>query len=228
MVAVILAGGQGTRLRPHTDEIPKALVPVKGKPLIEFILIQMKKSGVSLVYLAVNHFSEQLVRTLGDGKRIGIKIEYSHEKKPLSTIGPLKLIKDLPENFIVANSDILTDLDFKKLYDTHVKNKAKITVATYARKIPIEFGVLSVDDKGLATGFQEKPELNLSVSMGIYVFNKSILELVPNDRPFGFDELVFELLDKKIPIHTYPYSGYWLDIGRPDDYQKANEEADKF
>jgi NDP-sugar pyrophosphorylase family protein len=228
MVAVILAGGQGTRLRPHTDEVPKPLVPVKGKPLIEIILNQMKKSGVSRVYLAVNHYSGQLVRTLGNGSRFGLKIEYSYEKEPLSTVGPLKLISDLPEDFLVANSDILTELDFKKLYVAHVKNNAKITVATHARKIPIEFGVLSVDDAGLATGFQEKPVLDLAVSMGIYVFNRSILELVPDERPFGFDELVFKLLDKKIPIHTYPYSGFWLDIGRPDDYQRANEEADRF
>ncbi|HEX2897419.1 MAG TPA: sugar phosphate nucleotidyltransferase, partial [candidate division Zixibacteria bacterium] len=184
--------------------------------------------GVTRVYLAVNHFSEQIVKTLGDGSRLGVEIEYSHEKKPLSTIGPLRLIQNLPENFIVANSDILTDLDFKILYDTHLKNNAKITVATHTRKIPIEFGVLSVDDKGMVTSFQEKPELNLAVSMGIYVFNKSILNLVPNDQPFGFDELVFELIDKKVPIHTFPYSGYWLDIGRPDDYQRANDEADRF
>lgn len=227
MVAVILAGGQGTRLRPHTDEIPKPLLPVKGKPLIEIILRQMQKTGVTNVCLAVNHFSEQIVKTLGDGSRLGIKIEYSHEKKALSTIGPLKLIKNLPANFIVSNSDILTDLDFKTIYNAHLKSSAKITVATHTRRIPIDFGVLTVDDNGVVSGFQEKPELNLVVSMGIYVFNKSILEFVPDDQPFGFDQLVFTLLEKQIPIHTFPYSGYWLDIGRPDDYQKANDDADR-
>jgi NDP-sugar pyrophosphorylase family protein len=228
MVAVILAGGKGARLKPHTDEIPKPLLPVGGKPIVEILLKQMKKTGMDSVYVAVNHMSEKITTAIGDGKKYGLKIEYSREQESLSTIGPLKLIKNLPENFIVANSDIMTDLNFGTLFNSHMNSKAKLTVATYARTNPIDFGVITVDDNGLAVGFNEKPVFNFIVSMGIYVFNRSILEYVPDNKPFGFDQLMFTLLDKQIPIQTYPYSGYWLDIGRPDDYQKANEDFERF
>lgn len=228
MVAVILAGGQGTRLRPHTNQIPKPLLPVMGRPIIEIILKQMQNTGVTQVFMAVNHLSEQIINTLGDGREYGLKIGYSHENKPLGTIGPLKLIKNLPENFFVANSDVLTDLNFKSLFEAHLKSRAKMTVATHSRMIPIEFGVLNVNGQGRASGFKEKPQLKLTVSMGIYVFHKSILDFVPVNKSFGFDELMFLLLEKEIAVHTYAYNGYWLDVGRPDDYQKANDDAERF
>ncbi len=227
MEAVILAGGQGTRLRPHTDEIPKPLLPVGGKPVVEILLQQMQKTGVKQVYMAVNHLSELIIKTIGDGRKYGLKIDYSMEKEPLSTVAPLKLIKNLPENFIVANADILTDLNFNDIFQAHLKNKAKLTVGTYARANPIDFGVLTVDDRGLAVGFKEKPVFNFTVSMGIYVFSKSILELVPPNKPFGFDNLMFTLIDRHIPIHAYTYNGYWLDIGRIDDYHRANDDIKK-
>lgn len=228
MEAVILAGGQGTRLRPHTDEIPKPLLPVGEKPIVEILLKQMQKTGVKHVYMAVNHLSERIIDVIGDGSKQGLKIDYSKEEKPLSTVGPLNLIKHLPDNFIVANADVLTDLNFGEIFDSHLKNKAKLTVGTYARLNPIDFGVLTVDDNGLAIGFNEKPVFNFVVSMGIYVFSKSILKYVPNNKPFGFDNLMFTLLENQIPIHTFPYNGYWLDIGRLDDYQKANDDIDSF
>ncbi|MGH8016119.1 MAG: nucleotidyltransferase family protein [Candidatus Zixiibacteriota bacterium] len=227
MVAVILAGGQGIRLRPHTDEFPKPLLPIGQKPIIDILLTQMKKTGVSRVILAVNHMSERIVDAVGDGSRYGLKIEYSHETKALSTVAPLKLIKDLPDNFIVANSDILTDLDFKGLFSSHINGNAQLTVATHARANPIDFGVLTVDDNGMVIGFEEKPVLNIIVSMGMYVFSQAVLKLVPENKPFGFDQLMFTMLDRKMPIHTFPYSGYWLDIGRPEDYQKANEDIER-
>lgn len=225
MEAVILAGGQGTRLRPHTDEIPKPLLPVGGRPVAEILLKQMQKTGVKHVFLAVNHRSEQIITAIGDGRKYGLKIDYSQEKQPLSTVGPLKLIKNLPENFIVANADVLTDLNFNDIFQTHLKNKANLTVATYARTLPTDFGVLTVSDSGMAVGFNEKPVFNFIVSMGIYVFSKSILDFVPSNRPFGFDQLMLTLFDQHIPVHTYPYNGYWLDIGRIDDYQKANDDV---
>ncbi len=227
MEAVILAGGQGTRLRPHTAEIPKPLMPVGGIPIVEILLRQMHRTGVTQVCLAVNHLSEQIIKTIGGGEKYGFKIKYSKEELPLSTVGPLKLIKNLGDNFIVANADVLTDLNFKTLFDYHLQMKANLTVATYARPNPIDFGVITVDDNGLAVGFSEKPVFNFVVSMGIYVFSKSILKYVPDKAPFGFDNLMFTLLDNGIPIHTFPFSGYWLDIGRPDDYQKANDDIDR-
>ena len=187
----------------------------------------MQKTGVTQVTLAVNHLSEQIINTIGDGKKYGLNIKYSKEEQPLSTVGPLKLIEELPDSFIVANADVLTDLNFKTLFDYHLDKKAELTVATFARSNPIDFGVLTIDDNGLAVGFKEKPVFNFVVSMGIYVFSKSILKYVPDNQPFGFDNLMNALLENKIPIHTFPFSGYWLDIGRPDDYQKANEDIER-
>jgi len=227
MEAVILAGGKGTRLRPHTDEIPKPLLPVGGRPVVELLLKQMQKCGVSHVTMAVNHLFVQIINSIGDGQEFGLKIDYSRESKALSTVGPLKLIKKLPDNFIVANADVLTDLDFRDLYEDHLRSGAKLTVATNARTNPIDFGVLTVDDNGRAIGFNEKPVFNFVVSMGIYVFAKSILKYVPSEQSFGFDSLIFKLLENDEPINTFPFSGYWLDIGRPDDYQKANEDVER-
>jgi len=223
--AVILAGGKGTRLRPYTSVIPKPLMPVGDRAILEILINRLKKCGVTELTLCVNHLAELIMAYFSDGSKWGVKIKYSIEHKPLSTVAPIKLIKNLPENFLVMNGDLLTDLDFKKLYNYHLKNKALITVATYKRTTKIDFGIIDIDkDNDVATGFKEKPEYEISVSMGVYVFNRKILNFVPTNKPFGFDDLMLTLLKKKQPIKIYPYDGYWLDIGRPEDYEKANED----
>lgn len=227
LTAVVLAGGQGNRLKPQTDETPKPLMPVGGKPVVEILLRQMQRTGVVKAYLAVNHLAEKIESALGDGSRIGLDISYSREEKALSTVGPLKLIDNLPEHFIVANADVITDLDFAKFYQQHLGSKADLTIASYERTSKADYGVLSVDESGRVVGFNEKPVFNFTVSMGIYLFSKKILNYVPMNKAFGFDSLMFELLDKKLVINTFPYQGYWLDIGRHDDYGRANEEIEK-
>ncbi len=228
MEAVILAGGKGTRLYPYTAEIPKPLVPVGEKPIIEILLKQMKKYGVTKAHLAVNHLAHLIIAALGDGRHLGMELKYSHEPTPLSTVAPVKLIKELPEHFIVANGDILTDLDFRKLFDFHLTHPAKLTVATHQRTVKIDYGVLELhEDKRTVRNFREKPCYHFTVSMGIYVFSRSLLEVIPPDTPFGFDELMLELLKRKEPINIFPYEGYWLDIGRPEDYERANRDIDK-
>ena len=225
MEAVILAGGKGTRLRPYTTEIPKPLVSVGERPIIEILLTRMKKCGITKAYLAVNHLAHLIEAVLGDGSGIGLPLVYSHESTPLSTVGPLKLIADLPDRFIVANGDILTDLDFRKLYEHHMAGKAKLTVATCARSNRVDYGVLEVDQAGFVTGFKEKPAYDLTVSAGIYVFSREVLEMVPYGVPFGFDDLMFRLLEQREAISVFPLTGYWLDVGRPDDYQQAQRDA---
>ncbi len=227
MEAVILAGGKGTRLQPYTAEIPKPLVTVGDKPIVEILLTRMKKCGVKKVYLAVNHLAHLIMAVLGDGRRLGMEIEYSHEETPLSTVGPLKLIRDIPENFIVANGDILTDIDFKTLFNNHIRSEARVTVATQQRTTKIDYGVLEIGADGALTGFCEKPAYTFTVSMGIYVFSRDILKLVPEGRHFGFDDLMSALLERREPINMFPFDGYWLDIGRPDDYEQANRDIDK-
>ena len=228
MKAVILAGGKGTRLRPYTTIIPKPLVPIGNKAILDILIGRLKKCGITDLILCVNHLAELIMAYFSDGSKWGMKIEYSMEHKPLSTVAPIKLIKGLPENFLVMNGDLLTDLDFKKLYNYHLENKALITVATYKRTAKIDFGVIDVDENNnIALGFKEKPEYEANVSMGVYVFNKKVLNFVPDDEPFGFDDLMLALLAKGQIIKVYPYDGYWLDIGRPEDYEKANEDIGK-
>ena len=227
MEAVILAGGSGTRLQPYTAEIPKPLVTVGDRPIIEILLARMKKCGVRKVHLAVNHLAHLVMAALGDGTRLGMEIVYSHEETPLSTVGPLKLIKNLPKRFIVANGDILTNIDFQALFDHHVRSRAELTVATCRRTTKIDYGVLEMGAEGAVTGFREKPTYAFVVSMGIYVFSREVLRLVPEGRKFGFDDLMLALLERREPVSTFPFDGYWLDVGRPDDYRQANQDADK-
>lgn len=228
MKAIILAGGKGTRLRPYTIIMPKPLVPVGNRAILEILIGRLKKYGVTDLTLCVNHLAELIMAYFGDGSKWGVKIRYSIEDKPLSTVAPIKLIKNLSENFLVMNGDLLTDLDFKKLYDYHLENNALITIATYKRTAKIDFGVIDIDkDNNIAIGFKEKPEYKLSVSMGVYVFNKKVLDFVPDGKLFGFDDLMLALLDEGQTIKVYPYDGYWLDIGRPEDYERANEDIGK-
>lgn len=228
MKAVILAGGKGTRLKPYTTILPKPLVPIGDKAILEILIGRLKKYGITDLTMCVNHLAELIMAYFGDGSKWGVKIEYSFEDKPLSTVAPIKLIKGLPENFFVMNGDLLTDFDFNKFYNYHLLSNELLTVATYKRKHKTDFGVIDIDEaKNIATGFREKPEQILNVSMGLYVFRKDVLDFVPENTPFGFDDLMLTLLDKKKAIKVYPYDGYWLDIGRPEDYEKANEDIEK-
>jgi NDP-mannose synthase len=219
--AIILAGGKGTRLRPYTVSLPKPLVPVGDRPILEIVLAQLKEAGVTRVTMAVNHLAELLMAYFGDGSKFGISIDYSWEAQPLSTIGPLKLIPDLPESFLVMNGDVLTDLNYRAFWEDHKNSTSLASICAYRRKMTVNFGLLDVSSDGSLTGFQEKPELIHYVSMGIYAFRREVLEYVPSGRPFGFDDMMFSLLENRIPVRCHFHSGRWLDIGRPDDYERA-------
>lgn len=224
MRAIILAGGKGTRLRPYTTLIPKPLVPLGGKySILEIIIMQLAKSGFTHITLAVNHLSHLIMSYFGDGSRLGIKIDYSLEEGELSTIGPLTLIDDLPENFLVMNGDILCDLDYKEFLNTHIDSSSRVSVSAYRRQVNIDFGVLHYDDSGHLTEFQEKPSYDFDVSMGIYCINRSVIEALPTGIKYGFDNLMIDGLQNKQNIDICPFSGFWLDIGRPDDYEYADE-----
>jgi NDP-sugar pyrophosphorylase family protein len=225
MHAIIMAGGKGTRLRPYTIAIPKPLVPIGDKAILDILIGRLKACGIVDLVLCVNHMAELIAAYFGDGSKWGVKIRYSVEDGFLSTVAPVKLVRDLSDDFLVMNGDLLTDLDFMLLYKYHLQNNALLTVATYKRHSTIDFGVIDIDeDRSVAVGFKEKPTYELNVCMGVYVCNKKVLEYVPDEGPFGFDDLMCTLLHKKETIKVYPYDGYWLDIGRPDDYERANEE----
>ena len=228
MRAIILAGGKGTRLRPYTTLIPKPLVPLGGKySILEIIIMQLARSGFTHITLAVNHLSQLIMAYFGDGSRLGVKLDYSLEEGELSTIGPLTLIDDLPENFLVMNGDILCDLNYQTFYNSHIKAGSRISVSAYRRQVKVDFGVLRYDDGGHLTGFQEKPAYDYDVSMGIYCINRSVVEALPRGKKYGFDNLMIDGLANKQNIDIRHFSGYWLDIGRPDDYEYADENFDE-
>jgi NDP-sugar pyrophosphorylase family protein len=227
MRAVLLAGGKGTRLRPFTATIPKPLVPVGDLPIMELLIRQLARHGCERLTVAVGHMAQLIMAYFGDGERWGLSIDYSIEDCPLGTIGPLKLIRDLPERFLVMNGDLLTDLDMSALHEAHAESGAVATIATYERDISIDFGVLHWEgpDRRI-TRFVEKPREHFSVSMGIYAFSRDVLDLVPEGRPFGFDQLMLACIERGLDVRAYPHEGYWLDIGRPDDYDRANRDVD--
>jgi NDP-sugar pyrophosphorylase family protein len=225
MRTVILAGGKGTRLRPFTTTIPKPLVPIGDMTIMEILVRQLADQGCSHITVAVSHLAQIIMAYFGDGSRWGIQIDYSIEEKPLSTIGPLRLIKDLPEDFLVMNGDILTDLNFGEFFDEHLQSQAIATVATYERDIKIDFGVLRYDNSSRRIeGFTEKPTAHFSVSMGVYAFSRKILDIVPEGEPYGFDNLMIDLINQGSDVRAHPFDGYWMDIGRPDDFDRANVE----
>ena len=225
--AVILAGGKGTRLRPYTVVLPKPLMPLGDYPILEVIVRQLSNHGFHHITMAVNHHANLIKAFFGDGARWRVQIDYSLENQPLSTIAPLCLIPDLPENFLLMNGDVLTDLNIGALYARHVSEQRLFTISAARRTQVIDYGVLQVDTSNILTGFSEKPATQYLVSMGIYVVNRTILSLVPPSRAYGFDDLMCDLLSRGQRVSVEPYGGYWSDIGRPDDYLHALEDFDQ-
>lgn len=222
MKAVILAGGKGTRLRPYTTTIPKPLMPIGDKAILEIVIEQLKKNGIKEIIMAVGYSAELIMAYFGNGEKHGIKITYSKEDKPLGTAAPLANI-DLKDTFLVMNGDILTNLDYKKLIDFHKKNNAVITVAVNKRNVKIDFGVIKTESNEI-TKYTEKPTLDYSVSMGINVVDPKVLKHIKKGKKLDFPELIQLLIENKEKVMAYPSDDYWLDIGRHDDYERAQEE----
>ena len=222
--AIILAGGKGTRLRPYTVVLPKPLMPIGEYPILEVIVRQLVTHGFDQITMAVNHQAELIKAFFGNGEKWDIKINYSLEDKPLSTMGPLKLITGLPDNFLMMNGDILTDLNFGAFYEEHVAANRQFTISSYKRHQLIDYGVLELDENSNLTAFVEKPKKDYEVSMGVYMVNKKVLELIPSGTPYGFDHLMLDMLNHNRSVTVKTFDGYWLDIGRPDDYMQAIEQ----
>jgi len=226
--AVILAGGRGRRLLPYTTVLPKPLMPVGEYPILEVILRQLERAGFSDVVICTGHLHEIIRAYLAQSSHPGLSIRFTHEEEPLGTIGPLRLIEELADTFLVMNGDILTDLSYRKLVEVHREKKGIATIATYNRDVDVDFGVLEHDDGGRIRAFHEKPTYSFDVSMGIYVFQKEILGYVPEGRAFGFDELMLAMIAGDAPVYSFPHHGYWLDIGRPDDYERSIAEFERY
>lgn len=225
MKAVILAGGKGTRLSPYTTILPKPLMPIGEMPILEVLIRQLKKAGVNEVILTVGHLSELLKAFFKDGKRFGVKISYSQEDKPLGTAGPLSLIQDqLSEPFFVLNGDVLTTLNFSALMARHKRTGSIATIAIHKRSVHIDFGVLNLGEENKVVDYIEKPSIPYQVSMGVYAFNPEILNFIPVNTYLDFPDLVLSLISKGQVVSGYLFDGYWQDLGRADDYAKANQD----
>jgi NDP-sugar pyrophosphorylase family protein len=220
---VILAGGKGTRLAPYTTVLPKPLMPIHDMPILEIVLRQLKHHGFSDIVISIGHLAEILMAFFGDGAKWGLNIEYAIEDVPLGTIGLLRSIEGLNKPFIVMNGDVLTDIDYSALVGSHGSHGGLATIATAKREINIPFGLIEYDAKLTMTRFTEKPTLEHFVSMGIYVFDPKVMKYVPENRHYGFDNLMTDLLADGEPIHVFPFDGQWLDIGRPEDFESACE-----
>ncbi|MFA0823874.1 MAG: sugar phosphate nucleotidyltransferase [Methanomethylovorans sp.] len=224
MQAVILAGGKGKRLAPYTTILPKPLMPIDDMPILEIVLLQLKKHGFTNIVLAVGHLAGLIQAYCGDGSRWGLNITYSMENEPLGTAGPLSLIDGLEENFLVMNGDLLTNIDYSDLMKLHLEKNALATVSMYNKDVPISLGVLNLDDSGNIIDYIEKPTLTYKVSMGIYILNRKILDHIEKGKYLDFPVLIKQLIEENEKVVGYDFTGYWMDIGRHEDYSKVLEE----
>jgi len=221
--AVILAGGLGMRLRPFTEVIPKPLLPIGEKAVLEIQVDRLRRFGVTDVWLATNYRSEYIESFFGDGSRYGVRLRVSREREPLGTAGPLTLLRDvLTEPFIVMNGDVLSLIDFRKMTEFAHRSGAMLTVAVKREVMPFAFGNIFFEGD-FVTGIEEKPDVVMHILAGIYVMTPRIFDFIPPDRYYGMDHLIKELLQQGVPIAKYDLQEYWLDIGRTGDYEEAQQ-----
>ncbi|MBM4404211.1 MAG: NTP transferase domain-containing protein [Candidatus Cloacimonetes bacterium] len=224
MKAIILSGGLGTRLKPFTEVIPKPLLPIGEKAVLEIQIDHLRDHGFTDIYLATNYKSAYIENFFGDGSQYGVNLHISKEEKPLGTVGPVKLLEPKigDEPFLVMNGDILTLLNYSDMYEFANGKDSLLTIGTKEIITPFQFGNIYIDGD-YVTGIEEKPNIRTTILAGIYVFKPALLDIVPQDERYNMDTLILDMLAKGMPITHYPIKEYWLDIGRPDDYEKAQQ-----
>lgn len=219
---VIMAGGKGTRLRPFTTVFPKPLMPIGDVPIMDVVIRQLRHFGCTNITIATGYLAELVLAYLGDGSQYGLKLRYVREKAPLGTIGALSLVRnEANASYLVLNGDVLSTINYEHLVRHHRATGAMVTVATYRRPASIDKGVLTIDPSGRITEFVEKPTHYNSVAMGIYVFEPEIINYIVPGVRLDVPDLIQKLLLERVPVQSYMFDGYWLDIGLPADYEKA-------
>jgi NDP-sugar pyrophosphorylase family protein len=226
--AVILAGGRGSRLAPYTTVLPKPLMPIGDRAILDVLVRQLASAGFTQLTFAVGYLGHLIRAVFGDGREFGVEIEYHDEPQPLGTAGPLATMAEGDGTLLVLNGDLLTALDFREFFDVHRASGNAMTIATHRRVVKIDYGVLHVAGTmrkvDAVTGYEEKPELAYVVSMGVYALEPSALGLIPAGERYDIPDLVLDLLGQGEPVGSWLFEGYWLDIGRHDDYEQALED----
>lgn len=226
--AVILAGGKGTRLRPFTYVLPKPLLPIAEHPILDVVLSCLARDNCRKVTIAVGHLGHMIELYCGSGQQWGLEIDYFREDEPLGTVGALAGLDPAPSApFVVMNGDVLCDVSFEQLVESHVDSGAELTINTFNRTVRDQLGILERDGNDDVVAYHEKPEHSYFVSTGIYVVSPSAVELIPRGRYMDFPDLVQALIGAGRRVHSHLHDGYWLDLGRPDDFALANDEFDQ-
>jgi len=223
ITAVVMAGGDGTRLRPLTEGLPKPMLPLGDQPLLERIIKQLRQAGILRVNLTTRYKGEEISRHFGDGQDFGVEIRYVEEDQPLGTAGALARLEAVDEPLIVINGDILTRLDFRAMLDFHWEHQADMTIAVWQYEHHIPYGVIETDGITI-TGISEKPVVQRFINAGIYMLSPRVLQLIPNNQRYDMTDLISRLIKDSYRVVSFPFSEYWLDVGQHADYERAERD----
>lgn len=222
---VLMAGGEGKRLRPLTENKPKPLLLVGNKPIIEHNIDRLGKVGIKNINISINYLGDQLIDYFGDGANKGLNIRYAREDKPLGTIGSVLLVEDFKhEDILVMNSDLLTNIDFADFFKSFKNSDADMAVATTSYHVDVPYAVLEIGDKTDVISLKEKPRYTYYSNAGIYILKKELLKMIPANQFYDITDLMERVLEMNLKLITYPINGYWLDIGKHEDFKKAQED----
>ena len=228
MKAVILAGGLGTRLRPYTKTLPKPMLPLGGKPILEYEIEWLKKNGIKEIVVCVSYLRKKIENYFGDGRKFGIKIEYAISNKPLATAGRLKTAeKFIGDAFVCLYGDSIYNFSLRNMIKQHKKSKSNITMSLYDYKFNLKYGVLDTKNNGQVTSWNEKPEFSAKINIGCYVMEQEVLELIPKNKTYGMDSVIRKVLTKKKKVGSVISKKGFIDIGDKETYEKTNNEYSK-
>ena len=228
MKAVILAGGLGTRLQPYTNSLPKPMLPLGEKPILEHLIKWIKKNDVKEIVLCVSYLRKKIEDYFGDGKKFGVKIEYAISKKPLATAGQLKTAeKFIDDTFVCLYGDSIYNFSLKNMISDHKRKKSTVTMSLYGYKFNMKYGVIDTTNTGRVTAWNEKPELSAKINMGCYVMEPEVFQLIPKNKQYGMDDVIQKALSKKKKISSVVSKKGFIDIGDKETYEKTNQEYKK-
>ncbi|MFN5905948.1 MAG: sugar phosphate nucleotidyltransferase, partial [Planctomyces sp.] len=224
--AVIMAGGFGTRLRPLTDDTPKPMLQVGGRPLMERTIEGLQRAGISRINVTTHYMPEKIIQHFGQGQKFGVDLNYVSEDQPLGTAGALRLISEVDEPLLVMNGDILTNVDYRAMMKFHREHQSQLTVALRQYEMQVPYGVVEAKD-GMVSELREKPRITFLVNAGIYLLEPTVLKHIPDAGRYDMTDLINRLLAQGERVVGFPVMEYWLDIGRLDDFQKAQEDVER-